>query len=184
MNTNLKLPFVLFFHLVILLQYNSLNSQNNLIETTGDVLISFLPASALTYTLIEKDKEGMLQFGKGYLLNDISTRLIKGLIKKERPDKSNFNSFPSGHTSIAFQSASFIQKRYGWKFGIPAYALAGFVGYSRIQAKKHDIVDVLAGMVLGIGSTYLFTTPYQKKHMKLSFSSQQNNYMLGFTYTF
>ncbi len=92
--------------------------------------------------------------------------------------------FPSGHTSTTFQSASFIQRRYGWKYGIPAYALAAFTGYSRINAQKHDGWDVLAGAVVGIGSSYLFTTPYQKEHMELTLSSWQNQRLLGFTYKF
>lgn len=179
-----KLQMVILLTLFFVTYVNNIYSQSNLIETTGDILISVLPASALGGTLIEKDKEGTFQLAKAFMFNDISTRLLKGLIEKERPDKSNFNSFPSGHTSIAFQSASFIQLKYGWKYGIPAYALAGFVGYSRIYAKKHDVIDVLAGMILGIGSTYLFTKPYQKKHMELTFNAQEGNYLLGFTYTF
>ncbi len=93
-------------------------------------------------------------------------------------------AFPSGHTSTAFQSASFIQKRYGWEYGIPAYALAGFTGYSRLNAQKHDGWDVLAGAVVGIGSTYLFTTPYQREHFELSFKSGDGDYLIGIIYKY
>lgn len=182
---NIFLKWVLFSTLfVTIILSDKAIAQNNSVETAGDVLIALLPGSALTYTLIEQDKNGTLEFAKGFMFNEISTRLLKGIIRKERPDGSNFNSFPSGHTSVAFQSASFIQKRYGWEYGLPAYALAGFVGYSRIQADKHDIIDVVAGMILGIGSTYLFTSSYQKEHMKLSFNNENGNYLLGFTFKF
>jgi membrane-associated phospholipid phosphatase len=159
-------------------------AQSNFIEQTGDILHIFIPTAGLSTSIIKKDTEGSLQFGKGYLLNYLSTKLIKAIIKKERPDGSNYNSFPSGHTSSSFQGAAFIQRRYGWKFGIPAYALAGFVGFSRIHAKKHDTVDVIAGMVIGIGSAYIFTTPYQKEHLELTFSNANDSYQLGLKFKF
>jgi len=67
------------------------------------------------------------------------------LIDKRRPENSlNKDSFPSGHASAAFQGASFIQRRYGWKHGKYAYLLAAFVGYSRIEGlnDRHDTWDV------------------------------------------
>lgn len=153
-------------------------------QTTGDVLLFALPTTVLGTTLIIGDKEGTWQFTKGFLINQVLTVGLKEAINKPRPFNSGDKAFPSGHTSTTFQSASFIQRRYGWKYGIPAYALAGFTGYSRINAKKHDGWDVMAGAIIGIGSTYLFTTPYQKKHMELTFSSWEDNYALGFKYKF
>jgi membrane-associated phospholipid phosphatase len=159
-------------------------SQNKTLETSGDVLLFAMPIAALGSTIIVGDGQGTLQFSKGFLLNQTLTIGLKIIVKKQRPNLENYNSFPSGHTSTTFQSASFIQKRYGWKYGIPAYLLAGFTGYGRINAEKHDIYDVLAGAVIGIGSTYLFTTPYQQEHMELTFNSGEGNFLLGFKYTF
>ncbi len=168
-------------------------SQNNTVELTsgqktvttiGDVLLFGMPLAAGLTTVIIKDKEGSWQFAKGFLVNQALTIGLKSIIQKPRPDFSNNNAFPSGHTSTTFQSAAFIQKRYGWKYGIPAYALAGFTAYSRIEGKKHDGWDVAAGIVIGIGSSYLFTTPYQKEHFELSFNRSENNYSLGFKYKF
>ena len=121
---------------------------------------------------------------KGLLLNQALTIGLKMAIDKPRPDLSDNASFPSGHTSTTFQSAAFIQKRYGWKYGAAAYALAGFTGYTRIQGDKHDGWDVLAGAIIGVGSTYIFTTPYQKEHMEITFNSSKGNYLLGYTYKF
>ncbi len=72
-------------------------------------------------------------------------------------------SFPSGHASAAFSGASFIQKRYGWQYGIPAYLAASFVGYSRVEADQHYVEDVLAGAAIGIISTFIFADSYQEK---------------------
>ena len=118
------------------------------------------------------------------MLTEALTYGLKYGIDKERPDKSNEHSFPSGHTSTTFQSAAFIHKRYGFKYSIPAYALAGFTGFSRINAKKHDGWDVFVGAVIGIGSSYLFTTEYQKEHLELTFNSEDGDYLFGFNYKF
>ncbi|WP_282055756.1 phosphatase PAP2 family protein [Maribacter luteus] len=159
-------------------------AQNKSIQTAGDVLLFTLPATALGGSLIIGDYEGTRQFTKGALLNQAVTFGLKYAIDKRRPYGNGDRAFPSGHTSTTFQSAAFIQKRYGWKYGLPAYALASFTGYSRINAQKHDGWDVLAGVAVGIGSAYLFTTPYQREHMELTFASDVDSFVLGFKYKF
>jgi membrane-associated phospholipid phosphatase len=138
------------------------NGQDNTIQRSGDVLLFTLPLSAITSTLILEDYKGTWQFSKGLIATTALTYGLKYIVGKERPNGKDNLSFPSGHTSTTFQSAAFLQKRYGWKIGIPAYILAGYTGYSRIQSKNHDIVDVLAGAAIGIGSSYIFTTKYTK----------------------
>ncbi len=169
---------------ILFLFIHSSFSQNKTIATSGDILVFALPIAAGGTTLILGDKKGAWQFTKGFLVNGAISFGLKSIIDKERPDMSDTNSFPSAHTSITFQSASFIQKRYGWKYGIPAYILAGYTGYSRLEADKHDIIDVLAGAVIGVGSTYLFTTSYQQEHMELTYSNKEGNYLIGFRYKF
>ncbi|MDB4291793.1 phosphatase PAP2 family protein [Maribacter sp.] len=178
-----KLPLLILIAFMSLGISNSFG-QSKAIESTGDVLLFALPATALTGSLLAKDYKGTWQFTKGALLNQAVTIGLKYAINKERPYNNGSRGFPSGHTSTTFQSAAFIQKRYGWKYGIPAYALAGFTGYSRINAQKHDGWDVLAGAAVGIGSAYLFTTPYQKEHMQLTFASDADSFALGFMYKF
>jgi len=158
--------------------------QNKTVQTSGDVLLFVMPATALTGSLIAGDHEGTWQFAKGFALNQAVTIGLKYAINKDRPYNNGVRGFPSGHTSTTFQSAAFIQKRYGWSYGIPAYILAGYTGYSRIEAQKHDGWDVLAGAVVGIGSAYIFTSPYQREHMQLSFANDEDSYSLGFVYKF
>ena len=172
--------------LVAVLSFHALNTraQNKAIQTSGDVLLFALPATALAGSLLIGDTKGTWQFTKGALLNQAVTIGLKYAVDKERPFNNGDRSFPSGHTSTTFQSAAFIQKRYGWAYGIPAYALAGFTGFSRLNAQVHDGWDVLAGAAIGIGSAYLFTTPYQQEHLQLTFSSWDRNYALGLVYNF
>lgn len=153
-------------------------------QKIGDVILFALPAATLGTTFIFGDKKGTWQFTKGLLLTEAVTFGLKFGVNKRRPDMSNDNSFPSGHTSTVFHSAGFIHRHYGFKYSIPAYALAGFTAASRIDSKKHDILDVLAGAAIGLGSNLLFTTEYQQEHMQLTFSSGDDQYLLGYTYKF
>lgn len=153
-------------------------------QKIGDVILFALPAATLGTTFIFGDKKGTWQFTKGLLLTEAVTFGLKFGVNKRRPDMSNDNSFPSGHTSTVFHSAGFIHRHYGFKYSIPAYALAGFTAASRIDSKKHDILDVIAGAAIGLGSNLLFTTEYQQEHMQLTFSSGDDQYLLGYTYKF
>jgi membrane-associated phospholipid phosphatase len=63
--------------------------------------------------------------------------------------QSKFSSFP-GHASTAFSLATVAQHHYGWKVGVPAYALASCIGLTRIESNRHNLSDVLAGATLGI----------------------------------
>ncbi|WP_299709255.1 phosphatase PAP2 family protein [uncultured Tenacibaculum sp.] len=185
-----------FFKLILILVFLSgnstvqsqapLSSSQQFHKTTGDVLVGLLPAIALTSTFIWQDEQkGTLQFTKSFVGTVAVTSLLKLIIDKERPNGESLNSFPSGHTSISFASATFIQKRYGWKYGIPAYVLASYVGFSRIESKKHDGWDVLAGAAIGYGFSYLFTKPYDKNvQLQITSGILDDTPTFGFRYTF
>ena len=50
--------------------------------------------------------------------------------------------------------------RYGWEYGLPAYAAAGFVGYARVGAKRHHWYDVAASAGMAWIFSRLITTRY------------------------
>jgi len=77
------------------------------------------------------------------------TVVLKQATGRTRPEGSG-PSFPSGHTSTAFASASVLQRRFGWKVGLPAYAVASYVAASRVGMKRHYLSDVAFGATIGI----------------------------------
>lgn len=166
--------------------FSNVEAQNSSITTSGDIIQLAIPAVAFGSTFIWKDDntKPTWQFIKSYGSALIVAQALKHIVLKPRPDGSDNFSFPSGHTTSAFSGAAFIQKRYGWKYGIPSYLLASYVGYTRIQAKKHDGWDVLGGAVIGIGSSYLFTKPYEHKNIDVSFQKVNGGYTVGFNYAF
>ncbi len=151
-----------------LLSFSGTAYAGDLVRTTGDNLQLALPAAALGLTFAFGtsdrfgDSDGRYQFLEAGLTCVALTQGLKYSIHEQRPNGHGDKSFPSGHTSAAFFGASFIQRRYGWEYGIPAYLAASFVGYSRVECKAHYIHDVLAGAAIGVFSTYLFTEPITK----------------------
>ena len=136
--------FLILFYLVF--SFNLFSQKSNF-EKAGDIIQITLPATAFTSQLF--------------------------LDNKERPNGGDF-SFPSGHTSAAFTGAAFIDYKYGLKYGLPAYIFAAFVGWSRVYAKKHDYIDVLGGIIVGVGCVELFTSKTKNYSLNFSYNSQPN----------
>ena len=133
------------------------------VRKSTDVLALLPVATGFATTLALKDYTGLKQLALSGGTALATSYLLELCIRKDRPDGDGHHAFPSTHTVVAFQGASFIQRRYGWKFGIPAYAVASYVGWGRIYAQRHDIWDVLAGAAIGVGATYVFTRPFAKE---------------------
>lgn len=120
------------------------------IRSAGDALRLVLPAAAAGTALLRRDTRGGVQFIESAALTGAVTEALKVIVDEKRPNGNRY-SFPSGHTSISFCSAEFLRKRYGWRYGAPAYAASVFVGYSRVQARRHWTHDVIAGAAIGAG---------------------------------
>ena len=149
-----------FLMLVPLLVVSVETRAAEIIPSAGDILQYVLPATAGGLTLAYRDWKGTLQFGESVALTGGVTYGLKYAVNESRPNGGT-QSFPSAHTSISFSAAEFMRKRYGWEYGIPAYAAASFVAYSRVDAREHYAHDVLAGAAIGIISSCIFTRPYK-----------------------
>ena len=79
---------------------------------------------------------------------------MKELTGVERPRQwGEYNSFPSGHTAVAFTGAHILYKEYRdhspW-IGIGGYAAAAAVGALRVINNAHWVSDVITGAGVGI----------------------------------
>lgn len=164
--------------------FNRSNSQKAVMYSS-DIIATALPLTASVASLLQKDWTGFKQFALSSATAVGTSLILKYAIDKERPDFSNNNSFPSGHSAVAFSSAAFIHRRYGWKFGVPAFAVATYVGWARIYSKKHDIWDVLAGAAIGAGAAFIYTKPFAQKHqVQIVPASDGHNFSITATMTF
>jgi membrane-associated phospholipid phosphatase len=86
---------------------------------------------------------------RAQILAQSTTFALKFAADRTRPN-GEARSFPSGHTSTMFATATVIQQHFGWKAGVPAFAAAAYVGAQRIQDSKHYLSDVAFGATLGL----------------------------------
>jgi undecaprenyl-diphosphatase len=128
------------------------------------------PASTLLLGFAKKDKalqrDGWFMAG-GLVLTGGITYGIKRLVNRPRPfdkyalivkrdDESGGRSFPSGHTTAAFYTATAMSLQYKkWYVTVPAFVFAGSVGWARMYQGVHYPSDVLAGIVIGSGTALM-----------------------------
>lgn len=149
---------------------------SRVISYSGDVIPYALPVVMAAYGYWGKDKY-MLQAGltiaASGILSAADTYLMKELIARPRPfdaypelftarmQESSY-SFPSGHTTHAFNVATALVLEYPkWYIAVPSYLWATAVGFSRMNLGVHYPSDVAAGMVWGVANA--FATYYIKK---------------------
>jgi len=132
------------------------------IQTWGnvsDALAVGLPLVAAGKAFSTGDSEGVKELTYSLGTTLIAAQTLKSLIHERRPDGSGNDSFPSGHTAIAFATARFFDKRYATDSSPYLYAAAGLTAIARVKADKHYAKDVLAGAGLGYVSAEYFTRP-------------------------
>jgi membrane-associated phospholipid phosphatase len=146
------------------------------------VIVPAVPAGLFATGLATDNKEMIgesVQIGTSALSAFAITYALKQIIQRSRPFEtydfiSNIGnetgySMPSNHTAFAFAFATSISMQYPkWYIIIPSYLWATSVGYSRMHLGVHYLSDVLVGMVIGIGTSYL-TYQFEKKIMKQHF---------------
>jgi PAP2 superfamily protein len=83
------------------------------------------------------------------LLTEMLVEPLKFATRRERPDGSNRQSFPSGHAAITFATATVIERHLGWRRSVLGYAIASYVAASRLHDNRHYLSDVIFGAGVG-----------------------------------
>ena len=138
------------------------HATDDALKHTTDVLCLAPDATAIAVAIAKHDTEGLKQLG---LSTATCLALNYGLelcIHKERPDGTGHHAFPSTHTAVAFNGSTVLMKRYGWQWGVPAYAVSSFVAWGRVHTDRHDWWDALGGAAIGAGSAIIFSRPFVK----------------------
>jgi membrane-associated phospholipid phosphatase len=139
------------------IQRNYLGFQTNI-----DTYLLFLPSLSVYGLNLAgaKGKNGFLDRSiillSSVTIASVTTGFIKSSTDVLRPDGSNYRSFPSSHTALAFVSATFLYEEYKdrniW-YGIAGYSIATASGVLRMMNNKHWMSDVLVGAGIGILAT-------------------------------
>lgn len=150
-------------------------TQHAIFGTTGNTIFDHLGApytmagaslvTTIVGTSLHDDKlqttgESMME---SLFLSELIVFGAKYAFHRTRPDGEK-HSFPSGHTVGVFSSATVLQMMYGWKFGVPAYALASAVALSRVDAHTHFPSDVVMAAALGTVLAYGTSRLHKRLH--------------------
>ena len=115
------------------------------------------------------------------LIMGATVNLLKYTIRERRPDGSSRNSFPSGHTAMAFMGAEYLMREYsdesGW-ITAAGFTVAAGTGFLRVYNKRHWVTDVLAGAGIGILSTKAAFRLFPKIHKWLLEKKFGRNFVL------
>jgi len=158
-----------------------LRDYSRFISNTTTALSVSTPLVMGVVALIEKNDDllkNALYVGVSLGVDGVLTYSMKEIVRRPRPfstypdikayESETSLSFPSGHTSLAFTTATALSLKYPkWYVIAPSYFWACSVGYSRMNLGMHYPSDVLAGAIVGSGSayiTYLVNNWYWKKN--------------------
>lgn len=145
------------------------------VTVSNSVLLASVPTAGVAASALctdnQQTKESRLCDAGEMMCSELFTLGVtmgaKGLVRRPRPwvayegdlvclQPVRSTSFPSGHTSIAFATATSLTLVCPqWYVAVPAYLWAGAVGYSRMYVGAHYPSDVLVGAVLGTASAFV-----------------------------
>lgn len=133
-------------------------------EKAGNIAGNGLPSTLLSLGLLgyglatdhEREKHAGISGLETALFDFIFTHALKYTVRRERPDASSRTSFPSGHASRSFGQAGTLLSFYGWKVGVPALLLAGWIATARMSSNKHYLSDTIFGGTIGLITSRAF----------------------------
>ena len=86
---------------------------------------------------------------RAHAVTEMLVQPVKFATRRERPDLSNHQSFPSGHAAVTFATAAVIERHLGWRRSLVAYGIASYVSASRLHDNRHYLSDVVFGAAVG-----------------------------------
>jgi membrane-associated phospholipid phosphatase len=116
---------------------------------------TLLPIAAAVYAFGRiEDQPKVSHMGSDLIqslaIAELLTQSLKYSVRRERPDGSGPNSFPSGHAADTMAFATALERHFDWRLWLPAYTFASYVAISRLHDNVHYLSDVMAGSAVGI----------------------------------
>lgn len=114
----------------------------------------------------KKTEYNAYEIAGSVIIAAVATEGMKLIFDRQRPYQKytgiypykyeDGKSFPSGHASLAFATATSVSLEYKkWYIVVPAYAWAAGVSYSRLYLGEHYPTDIIGSAVTGAGSAFI-----------------------------
>lgn len=100
-------------------------------------------------------RDRLLVTATAYATTAVLVNTLKYTVREPRPGSGVRNSFPSGHTAVAFTAAEIVRIEYGPWFGLAAYSVGVATAFMRVYNSRHWITDTFAGAGIGILSAHI-----------------------------
>jgi membrane-associated phospholipid phosphatase len=159
-------------------------AQADTVTTIGTGVAIALPLTAAGIAISKRDWVGLEDLGFATFLTVGTAFALKQVVRERRPDGSDFESFPSDTTALAASGSSFLWARYGWKYGVPAFAASQFVSWSRVNADKHHWHDTAASSLIAIAYSALITPRFRQYRVYSSFEAAPGGGAVRMAYQF
>ncbi|MEJ0027533.1 MAG: hypothetical protein WDN01_16025 [Rhizomicrobium sp.] len=154
------------------------------LRKAGNIINIALPVSAAGVALLHRDWKGFGEFAVAAGLTVGTTYALNQIVRIRRPDHSDFHSFAPPDLALADSSADFLWDRYGWQYGMPAYAARFVSSYALTDNKKNHWYDTLASAAVAYGFNYAIVTRYRPQRYRLSVEPEPNGASLHFVMQF
>lgn len=119
------------------------------ILNVGEYFGTGAPSAAIILTQFFVNSDAALAHIVGLTYTIAAVEIIKAGVERERPNGRK-HSFPSGHTAMAFATATNMAYFHPWYIGLPMLVFAGSVAYQRVYDRRHWLSDTVGGATLGI----------------------------------
>jgi len=181
-----KNQVVLFVIAFLLFAHHSLAKTGP--QKAGDLFRYLSPVAAALGSVYMEDYKGVGQLAVSVFVTQGFSELMKKTIPERRPDwkpGNPKNSFPSGHVASTFSAASYLRIRYDNPYVyVPAYAVAVFTAYSRVQPKRHRVIDVVVGAALAEAVSYFVVSKYEEVKVETVASFEKDRQFVGLSFKF
>ena len=99
----------------------TISSSDQTIGNAGTAVAIAMPLFAGGISLLhDQDWNGVFELSVSSGLTVGTALILKQIVHEQRPDHSDYQSFPSDTAALAYSSADYLWGRYGWEYGVPA----------------------------------------------------------------
>lgn len=148
----------------------------------GAALATYAVGRVMRHTQGQQNKVAHIGFDlmRANIVTQSLTYGMKLSVRRHRPT-GECCSFPSGHASVTFATASVLERHFGYRAAWPTFVIAGYVAVSRLHDDRHFLSDVLFGSALGVASGWTVVGRHGRDRYSLVPVKTRGGVMLALT---